>query len=450
MKKPTVILDGPGTVLDQLSSRPISELIPDAKNANKGTARGKEMIEASLREYGAGRSILIDKNGKIIAGNKTAENAGAAGLQDVLIVQTDGKRLVAVQRMDLDLDTDLAARELAIADNRAAEVSLAWDTDTLKAMDIDLSKFWQVQELEKLSGPAMIPALLGDENDVPETPDEPETQLGDLYTLGEHRLLCGDSTQVAEVGRLMDGWKARCMWTDPPYRVEYKGGGKKKLEILNDTAEGLEALLNGAFAAANGVLEPGASIYVAHPAGDLSITFGIAWRAAGWRMHQTLVWDKGGMVLGHSDYHYAHEPIYYGQTPGPGKAGKSGNYKDASSPIFYGYTPGEGRSGRGGKGWFGNDSQRSILCYPKPAKSESHPTMKPVGLVEQCLGNSTAAGQIVLDLFGGSGTTMIAAEKMGRRARLMELGPGYCDVIVARWEQATGRKAERAPRAKTA
>lgn len=408
------------------------------------------MIEASLRQYGAGRSILIDKHGRIIAGNKTAENAGGAGMQDVLVVQSDGTQLIAVQRMDLDLDTDQAAREMAIADNRTSQVSLDWDPAVLKELDVDLSKFWSAEELGKLKGAEMIPALLGDENEVAELPEKPETQLGDLYTLGEHRLLCGDSTNVAHVGRLMDGWKARCMWTDPPYGVEYKGGTKQKLEILNDTPEGLAGLLAGAFAAANGVLEEGASIYVAHPAGDLSITFGIAWRAAGWRMHQTLVWDKGGMVLGHSDYHYSHEPIYYGQTPGPGKAGKSGNYKDAHDPIFYGYTPGSGRSGRGGKGWFGNDSQRTILSYPKPARSESHPTMKPVGLVEQCLGNSTAAGQIVLDLFGGSGTTLIACQKMGRRARLMELGPGYCDVIVARWEAATGLKAERAARAEAA
>jgi site-specific DNA-methyltransferase (adenine-specific) len=433
----------------------IDELIPDAKNANKGTARGKEVIKASLKAYGAGRSILIDKNGRIIAGNKTAENAGAAGMQDVLIVQTDGKQLIAVQRMDLDLEADKTARELAIADNRASELSLNWDTDALKELDVDLATFWTPEEQARLAEVAPrepIPALKGDENDVPPAPEVPKTQLGDLYILGEHRLLCGDSTSAEDVARLMDGQKARCMWTDPPYGVEYKGGTKKKLEILNDTAEGLAALLTGAFASASTALEPGAAIYVAHPAGDLSITFGIAWREAGWRMHQTLVWDKGGMVLGHSDYHYAHEPIYYGVTPGAEKAektGKGGNYKDGHDPIFYGYTPGPGRNGRGGKGWFGNDSQRTILCYPKPPRNEEHPTMKPVGLVEHCLGNSTAAGHIVIDLFGGSGTTLIASQKMGRRARLMELSPVYCDVIVARWEAATGLKAERVVRAQT-
>jgi site-specific DNA-methyltransferase (adenine-specific) len=434
-----------------VTSRPIAELLPDTKNANRGTQRGKAMIEASLRKYGAGRSILIDKHGSIIAGNKTAENASAAGLEDVLIVQSDGRKLIAVQRMDLDLSTDQAARELAIADNRAAEVSLEWDAATLQELDIDLAQFWTPEELAKLDGNgALIAALLGDENDVPEVPAEPVTQLGDLYTLGDHRLLCGDATSATDVGRLMNGEQARCMWTDPPYGVEYKGGTKQKLEILNDTAEGLAGLLAGAFAAASEVLEPGAAIYVAHPAGPLSVTFGQEFLAAGWRLHQTIIWDKGGMVLGHSDYHYAHEPIYYGMTQRAGKTGKSGKYHDAHDGIHYGYTPGTGRNGRGSKGWFGNDSQRSVLSYPKPQRSESHPTMKPVGLVEQCLGNSTAAGSIVLDLFGGSGTTLIAAQKMGRAARLMELGPGYCDVIVARWEQATGRKAERAARAKTA
>jgi site-specific DNA-methyltransferase (adenine-specific) len=428
----------------------ISALLPDSRNANKGTARGKAMIERSLRQYGAGRSILIDKHGTIIAGNKTAENASAAGLEDVLIVQSDGKRLIAVQRMDLDLSTDQAAREMAIADNRTGEISLAWDTAALQELEIDLAQFWTPEELARLGGGEMIPGLLGDENDVPEVPAEPTTQPGDLYTLGEHRLLCGDSTRATDVGRLMNGEQARCLWTDPPYGVEYKGGTKDKLEILNDTPAGLAELLAGAFAAAGGVLEPGAAIYVAHPAGPLSVTFGAAFLAAGWRLHQTIIWDKGGMVLGHSDYHYAHEPIYYGMSPRPGKAGKSGSYKDGHDGIHYGYTPGSGRNGRGSKGWFGNDSQRSVLSYPKPQRSESHQSMKPVGLVEQCLGNSTAAGNIVLDLFGGSGTTLIAAQKMGRQARLMELSPGYCDVIVARWEAATGRKAERAARAKTA
>lgn len=397
----------------------LADLTPDRRNANKGTARGNELIQASLRDYGAGRSILLDREGRIIAGNKTAENAGAAGMQDVIVVQTRGDQLVAVQRMDLDLETDPKAKALAVADNRASEVSLSWDTDVLKALqaegEVDLTKFWAKDELVVFfAGPG---ELKTDPDDVPATPADPKAKVGDLYTLGVHRLLCGDSTKAEDVHRLMGGSMASCMWTDPPYGVSYVGKTAEAKTIQNDGAEGLEVLLSAAFGNADGALEPGSPIYVAHPPGALNVTFGTAFLAAGWRLHQTLIWDKGTMVLGHSDYHFSHEP------------------------IFYGYTPGAGRFGRGGKGWYGNDSQRSILEHPKPSRSESHPTMKPVALIEQCLTNSSAPGGAVLDLFGGSGSTIIACEKLSRRCFTMELDPIYVDVIVARWEAATGRQA---------
>jgi sporulation protein YlmC with PRC-barrel domain len=168
-------------------SKKIAELVPDSRNANKGSPRGNQMIEDSLRQYGAGRSILLDKHGRIIAGNKTAENAGAIGMEDVLVVQSDGKRLVAVQRTDLDLD-DPHTRQLAIADNRSGQVSLDWDTDALKGLvedGVDLAPFWTADELA-----AMWPQtvdLLTDEDDVPPVPVEPVSKLGDLYILGDHR-----------------------------------------------------------------------------------------------------------------------------------------------------------------------------------------------------------------------------------------------------------------------
>ncbi len=335
-------------------------------------------------------------------------------MEDVLVIQTDGTKLVAVQRMDLDL-TEKQAQEMAVADNRAAQVSLDWDIDVLKELDIDLAKFWSPEELESIFG--FETELLTDEDDVPELPEEPVSKLGDLYTLGAHRLLCGDSTSIDAVERLMDGQKAVCMWTDPPYGVDYTGKTKKALKIENDGSIGLRELLDGAFRCASIVLEGGAAVYVAHPAGVLNVTFGNAFVESGWKLHQTLIWDKGTIVLGHSDYHFAHEP------------------------IFYGHTPAQGRHGRGGKGWYGGDAERSILTYPKPSRNESHPTMKPVALIEHCLKNVTQRGTLTFDPFGGSGSTLIACEKTNRRCYMMELDPRYCDVIVARWEAATGKKA---------
>jgi DNA modification methylase len=400
-----------------VSHKKLSELTPDKRNANKGTARGAAMIRDSLRNYGAGRSILLDKHGAIIAGNKTAENASALGDKDVIVVRTDGTQLVAVQRTDLDLK-DAKARQLAIVDNRAAEVSLEWDVDTLKSLagdGVDLAPFWSGKELEKLWD-ARSP-LLTEEDEVPDPPKDPMSKLGDLWLLGDHRLLCGDATKPLDLGRLLGGQKAQAMWTDPPYGVSYVGKTKAAKTIQNDGADGLKALLDAAFANVTPALEPGSPVYVAHPAGALNVTFGNSFLGAGWRLHQTLVWDKGAIILGHSDYHFSHEP------------------------IFYGYTPGQGRFGRGGKGWYGTDSERSVLPFPKPRASKDHPTMKPVGLVERCLINSTPPGGIVLDPFGGSGTTLIACEKIARRCLMLELDPVYVDVIVERWQNATGKKA---------
>lgn len=180
-------------------------------------------------------------------------------------------------------------------------------------------------------------------------------------------------------------------------------------------------MLAAAFEQADRALAPGAALYVAHPAGPLSLVFAEAFVAAGWRLRQTLVWVKDALVVGHADYHFRHEP------------------------ILYGYTRGGGRRGRGGEGWFGDNAQSSVLEVARPRASREHPTAKPVELVERCLRNSSAAGGLVLDPFAGSGSgsTLVACERARRRARLVELDPRYCDVIVARFERLTGARAER-------
>jgi len=209
------------------------------------------------------------------------------------------------------------------------------------------------------------------------------------------------------------------MWTDPPYGVSYEGKTARALRIANDGAAGLEDLLRESFACVDQGLAPGAPIYVAHPAGALSVTFGSAFLERGWRLHQTLVWVKDSLVLGRSDYHYRHEP------------------------ILYGYKPGQGRLGRGGAGWYGGNAETSVLEVERPKASREHPTSKPPELIERCLRNSSARRDLVLDPFAGSGSTLVACERAGRAARLIELDPAYCDVIVCRYEALTGSSAER-------
>lgn len=290
------------------------------------------------------------------------------------------------------------------------ELSAAGELD-LEAIGFDAAGLRRLIDWE----PNQVPE--GDPDEVPRVRPKAKTKKGDMCLLGHHRLLCGDSSRAEDVNFLMAGEAAEIMWTDPPYGVEYVGKTKNALKISNDGSAGLPMLLSQSFKAADSVLREGAAIYIAHPAGALSVVFGQAFLAVGWRLHQTLSWVKDSMVLGHSDYHYRHEPILYG-------------YKAAA-----------GRRGRGGKGWYGSNSETSVLEFPRPKRSEEHPTMKPVSLVEYCLRNSSAGGGIAYEPFGGSGTTIIACERLGRRCRAMELDPVYCDVIIERWEKFTGNKA---------
>jgi site-specific DNA-methyltransferase (adenine-specific) len=393
--------------------RHLRDLTPDTRNANKGSERGQHLIEESLRQYGAGRSILIDKNGVIMAGNKTAENFGAIGLDDVIVVQTDGTKLVAVQRTDLDMMADPRARELAIADNRASEVSLDWNADVLKELgeEIDLTKFWSADELAALL-PPVTTDLLTDEDDVPPVPDEPKSKLGDLYRLGDHRLLCGDSTCVTDVERLMDGQKADMVFTDPPYGVDYDGGTTKREKLAGDNST---ALYEPACMMAQMFTEPKASLYLWH-AGvkGIAAAAAAAAAAAGYEIRCEIVWNKNQAQFGalSAQYKQKHEPCYY-------------CFKKGIPPY-----------------WFGPTNETTVWDIDRASKNEFHPTQKPVALAERAFGNSCPANGKVLDLFGGSGSTLIACEKTGRHCRMMELDPKFCDVIVARWEAVTGKKAE--------
>jgi DNA modification methylase len=381
----------------------LADLHLDPLNANKGTKRGQKAIVSSLERYGAGRSILLDRNGTIIAGNHVVQNAAVAGLADeVIIVPSDGTRIIAVQRTDLDLN-DPKARELAIADNRSSELGLEWNPEVLGQLvtDLDLKPFFTDSELADLL-PKTETELSGDEDEVPDAPAEPITKTGDIYILGDHRLLCGDSTDLNQVERLMQTERAALVFTDPPYGVDYEG-------INNDSRLGLESLLDDSIGNASVVSERGAACYVFHSdrCADIFHTVFRKWC----HFSSMVVWVKPSLVMGRSDYHSRHEPCLYGWF-------NTGTHK-----------------------WFGDRSQDSVWEFGRD-DVKGHTTPKPVALIEKAIQNSSQSGHIVLDLFGGSGSTLIACEKTGRKARLIELDPRYCDVIVARWEAATGKKAE--------
>jgi DNA modification methylase len=386
---------------------PLDQLRPLEGNPRRGDVAA---VARSLRRFGQRKPVVARADGTVIAGNHMLAAARELGWAELAVTRVD--------------DDDATAKAFALADNRTAELG-SFDLGDLAAMAADVqaadpallaAASYSEEDLNALLAGVEVPAKLTDPDAVPEPPAEPVTRPGDLWLLGPHRLLCGDAMVATDVERLLDGGKADCMWTDPPYGVDYVGKTADALTIKGDDQAGLSSLLRGAFAAASTVLKPGAALYIAHPAGALCTVFLQAFQDAGWRLHETLVWVKDVFVLGHADYHYQHEP------------------------ILYGYTACEGRRGRGGAGWYGGNDQASVFAVPRPKRSETHPTMKPVDLIEPHLRNSCPPGGTVLDLFGGSGSTLLAAHGTGRVARLMDLDPTYVDVACRRYQEHTGTK----------
>ena len=303
-------------------------------------------------------------------------------------------------------------KEVVIKDNGSFG---AWDFDQLANEWGDLPLVdWGVPawETERADAPLSEDAVDDDfdESEVKESICKP----GDLWILGEHRLLCGDSTKPDDISRLMDGELADLWLTDPPYNVAYEGKTKDRLTIENDSKGDSEFrdFLIACYAAANANMKGGAAFYIWHA--DLEgYNFRYACHEVGWKVRECLIWQKNTMVIGRQDYQWKHEPCLYGW-----KEGASHN-------------------------WYSDRKQTTLLAFDRPTRNAEHPTMKPIPLFAYQMCNSTKPGDLVLDSFGGSGTTLIAAEQMRRRSRLMELDPHYCDVIIARWEKFTGLKAER-------
>jgi DNA modification methylase len=303
--------------------------------------------------------------------------------------------------------TEAQRKAYVLADNRIA-LNSGWDTGMLSLElqdlkdDIDLSLLgFDPDELNALLNPIEETEGLTDEDAVPDVPDEPKTKLGDIYILGNHRLMCGDSTSIDAVEALMDGQKADMVFTDPPYGVDYKG-------INNDSRDGLEDLLRGAFANYIATAKSGASIYCFH-SDRCADVFHKVFREF-FHFSSMIIWAKNSLTLSQTDYQSQHEPCLYG-------------WMD-----------------NGSHSWHSDRKQTSLWKFDKE-RVVGHTTPKPVALVEKAITNSSKGGDLVIDLFGGSGSTLIAAEKIGRCARVMELDPKYCDVIVQRWEEFTGKKA---------
>lgn len=393
----------------------IERVVPNPRNPNRHPESQIDLLAKIIGAQGWRAPITVStRSGFVVRGHGRLAAARLLGLESVPV---DWQDYVDEASEWADLIADNRIAELAELDFSGL-ADLLEEIDT-GAFDMDLTGFHE-DELERIMTTFAAGGDEIEEDDVPDPPEDPVTQPGDLWLLGEHRLLCGDSTKVSDVDRVMAGRKAACMWTDPPYGVDYVGKTKDAKRIKNDGAEGLSRLLTAAFTRAVAACEPGAPWYIAHPAGPQAQVFAAAVSSVDMRIHEGLVWLKDAFVLGHSDYHYQHEP------------------------ILYGYMPGEGRSGRGkhvGSRWYGDNAQTSVFDVPRPKRSEAHPTMKPIELVATALKNSSPLGALVFDPFLGSGSTLMACEQLGRICYGLELDPAYCDVIVARWEAATGKKA---------
>lgn len=378
----------------------------DSKNYRKHTEKNLNLIKKSLKECGTGRSILIDNQGEIIAGNATFKQAQAANIP-VKIIETDGKELIALKRTDLKTD-DEKRKKLALLDNSTSD-KVEWDIDNLSA-DFDLSNLEEFG-IEGLQGFEETRAEIV-EDDLPEEV-ETKCKKGDIWQLGEHRLMCGDSTVITDVEKLMNGEKADLLLTDPPYNVAYEGKTKEKLTIQNDKQDDNTFLqfLTDAFSNACNFIKEGASFYVWR-ADSEGFNFRSVIKNSGLTLKQTLIWVKNSMVMGRQDYQWKHEPCLYG-------------WKEGAAHT-----------------WLSDRKQTTVLEFDRPTRSLEHPTMKPVALFAYEIQNSANKGGLVLDLFGGSGTTIIACEQLKRKCYTMELDPHYCDVIITRWEKLTGKEAK--------
>jgi len=410
-----------------------ADLIPYANNSRTHDDKQVNQIAASIQEWGFTNPVLIDEANTVIAGHGRLMAANKLGITEIPCVILDGL-------------TDAQKKAYIIADNRLA-LNAGWDDELLAVemaalgeQDFDLSLLgFEENELANLLEPEPEIGLV-DDDDVPEIPDEPVNKQGDVWVLGEHRLMCGDSTSIDDVETLMNGGKADMVWTDPPYNVAYEG--QDGMTIENDSMDDgmFKQFLLDAFTTAFMATKVGRPIYVAH-ADSEGANFRTALAESGFLLKQCLIWVKNSMVLGRQDYQWQHEPILYGWKPGEAHKWYGAFDKKTVIDDDVDVKKLDKKQLVQMINEFRNGNKSSVIRQSKPTSNDIHPTMKPVALVQGMIVNSSRDEDVVLDLFGGGGSTMIACEKVNRNARLMELDPKYADVIVQRWQDFTGKEA---------
>lgn len=397
---------------DKIKRKKVDALIPYARNARTHSDEQVAQLAASIKEWGWTTPVLVDEDGEIIAGHGRVMAARKLGIEEVPTMTASGW-------------TKAQKQAYVLADNQLPQ-NAGWDMDLLSVemKDLDAEGF----DLSLIGfGDDMLANMLvdktaglTDENAVPDVPETPVTVEGDVWLLGDHRLMCGDSTSIDAVEKLMNGQKADMVFTDPPYGMSYGGGRagkigsndgtvKKHGVILGDdkTGDNLIGLVQEAMASAVGVSKSESAKYVCFPWRTYT-EFEAAMLDCGLKPSACIVWDKKSIGLGNANYRPQHEFIFYVK----------------------------------GGAWYGDKAQSDVWYSSRGSTGDYvHPTQKPVELIERAVTNSSKGGDVILDVFGGSGTTMIAAEKNGRHSRLMELDPKYCDVIVKRWCEFTGKDA---------
>lgn len=405
----------------------IDDLKPYERNAKLHPVEQIEQIARSIKDYGMNDPIGVWKDNVIIEGHGRLEACKRLGIDTVPIVRLD--HLTEEQR-----------REYALVHNQTTMNSdfdadvLDFELKDLAEFDAGFYDFSEHQETESLNSIV--------EDEVPEKV-ETRCKLGNLWQLGDHRLICGDSTDPEVIENLTGGCKDIDLYiTDPPYNVDYEGGTKDALKIMNDSMEdsAFRAFLTDAFKSADSFMRPGAAFYIWH-ADSEGYNFRAAVRSAGWTLRQNLIWVKNSIVLGRQDYQWKHEPCLYGW-----KSGTHYFFDDRTEATVIDDKLDIRKLKKDQmidllEKIFSDKNPTTVLYEDKPQRNDVHPTMKPVRLIARLIRNSSKRSCNILDSFGGSGTTLIACEQLGRKAFLCELDPHYCDVIIQRWENLTGKQA---------
>jgi len=371
------------------------------KNPRSIDKKDYARLKRQIKKLGMYKPLLVTEDGTVLGGNMRLRAYKELGITDVWVSVVEA-------------DTEAKKAEYALSDNDRAGYYNEQDlAELVTGIEIDLEDYRV--DLGKMTDLSDIISKYGPEPEEDEfdegLPENPVSKLGEVYKLGRHRLMCGDATKIEDVEKLMDGKKADMVFTDPPYNIAYEGGSKKREMIENDKVDNFYQFLYDAYVSMFTFTKGGAAFYVCH-ADSERVNFTKAFKDAGGYLSSVIIWAKNNATFGRSDYFWRHEPILYGWNA-------SGSHQ-----------------------WFGDRKQDTVWNIDRPSSSEEHPTMKPIALCSKAIKNSSKSEDIVLDLFGGSGSTLIACEQIERTCYMMELDPKYCDVIRKRYNKLVGKSEE--------